>query len=152
MYPIFIYDGSISGYFSKTPFNLILLLLITRLYKGSTWIYFSLIPSPYLSYLFLTKTELSLIILFIFEPISIYSQSLTLSNRLSINILAGSLSIQSLTSAIIIYIISVYIVIHNIVIHLYLIIYNYEILNALVQLFILNLSSIEYFIDSLLVQ
>ena len=95
---------------------------------------------------------LSLIILFIFEPISIYSQSLTLSNRLSINILAGSLSIQSLTSAIIIYIISVYIVIHNIVIHLYLIIYNYEILNALVQLFILNLSSIEYFIDSLLVQ
>ena len=48
--------------------------------------------------------ELSLIISFISEPFSIISQSLTLSNRLSINILAGSLSISSLSVAIVIFI------------------------------------------------
>ena len=101
-----------------------------------------LIPSPYLSYLFLTKMELSLIIPFMLEPFSIISQSPTLSNRLSINIPAGSLSIQSLSVAIIIF--STYLVIINIVFRLYLIIYNFEILNSFVQLFIPNLSSIEY--------
>ena len=117
----------------------IMIVLINGLmYSG----YFGLIPSPYLSYLFLTKMELSLIIPFMLEPFSIISQSPTLSNRLSINIPAGSLSIQSLSVAIIIF--STYLVIINIVFRLYLIIYNFEILNSFVQLFIPNLSSIEY--------
>ncbi len=78
----------------------------------------------------------------IIESFSIISQSLTLSNRLSINILAGSLSISSLSVAVIIF--NIYLIINSIVIILLLIIYSFEILNSLVQLFIFNLLSIEY--------
>ena len=84
--------------------------------------YFGLIPCPYLLYLFLTRMELSLIISFMLEPFSIISQSLTLSNRLSINILAGSLSISSLPLAVIIF--SLYLIINSILIILPLIIYS----------------------------
>ncbi len=66
-----------------------IVLINLLMYSG----YFGLIPCSHLLYLFLTRMELSLIILFMLEPFSIISQSLTLSNRLSINILAGSLSI-----------------------------------------------------------
>jgi hypothetical protein len=55
--------------------------------------------------------ELFLIILFILESFSIIFQSLTLSNRLSINILAGSLSISSLSLAVIIF--SLYLIIEK---------------------------------------
>ena len=78
------------------------------------------------------------------EPFSIISQSLTLSNRLSINILAGSLSISSLPLAVIIF--SLYLIINSILIILPLIIYSFEIINSLVQLFIFNLLSIEYLV------
>ena len=72
----------------------IMIVLINYLmYSG----YFGLILCSYLLYLFLTRMELFLIISFMLEPFSIISQSLTLSNRLSINILAGSLSISSLS-------------------------------------------------------
>ncbi len=84
--------------------------------------YFGLILISYLLYLFLTKMELFLIILFMLEAFSVIFQSLTLSNRLSINILAGSLSIQSLSVAIIIF--SCYIVIH-IVFYIMIIISGY---------------------------
>ena len=123
--------------------GIMIVLINWLMYSG----YFGLIPSPYLSYLFLTKMELSLIIPFMLEPFSIISQSPTLSNRLSINIPAGSLPIQSLSVAIIIF--STYLVIINIVFRLYLIIYNFEILNSFVQLFIPNLS---YIIFTLLLQ
>jgi len=118
--------------------GIMIVLINWLMYSG----YFGLILSPYLSYLFLTKMELSLIIPFMLEPFSIISQSPTLSNRLSINLPAGSLSIQSLSVAIRIF--SNYLVINDIVFRLYLIIYNFEILNSFVQLFIPNLSSIEY--------
>ncbi len=104
--------------------------------------YFGLILCSYLLYLFLTRMELFLIISFMLEPFSIISQSLTLSNRLSINILAGSLSISSLSLAVIIF--SIYLIINSILIILLLIIYSFEIINSLVQLFIFNLLSIEY--------
>lgn len=106
--------------------------------------YFGLILCSYLLYLFLTRMELFLIISFMLEPFSIISQSLTLSNRLSINILAGSLSISSLSTAVIIF--SNYLIINSILIILLLIIYSFEILNSLVQLFIFNLLSIEYLV------
>ena len=86
--------------------------------------------------------ELFLIILLLLESFSIISQSLTLSNRLSINILAGSLLISSLSVAVIIF--SIYLIINVILIILLLIIYSFEILNSFVQLFIFNLLSIEY--------
>ena len=104
--------------------------------------YSGLILVAYLLYLFLTRMELFLIISFMLEPFSIISQSLTLSNRLSINILAGSLSISSLLVVIIIF--SIYLIINSILIILLLIIYSFEILNSFVQLFIFNLLSIEY--------
>ena len=78
------------------------------------------------------------------ESFSIISQSLTLSNRLSINILAGSLLISSLSVAVIIF--SIYVIINYLLIILLLIIYSFEILNSLVQLFIFNLLSIEYLV------
>ena len=106
--------------------------------------YFGLILCSYLLYLFLTRMELFLIISLMLEPFSIISQSLTLSNRLSINILAGSLSISSLSVAVIIF--SRYSVINSILIILLSIIYSFEILNSLVQLFIFNLLSIEYLV------
>ena len=114
------------------------LLINWLMYSG----YSGLILVAYLLYLFLTRMELFLIISFMLESFSIISQSLTLSNRLSINILAGSLLISSLSVAVIIF--SIYLIINSILIILLLIIYSFEILNSFVQLFIFNLLSIEY--------
>ena len=119
----------------------IMIVLINYLmYSG----YFGLILCSYLLYLFLTRMEVFLIILLMLESFSIISQSLTLSNRLSINTSAGSLSISSLSLAVIIF--SSYLVINSVLIILLLIIYSFEIINSLVQLFIFNLLSIEYLI------
>nr|YP_010729746.1 Atp6 [Calcarina hispida]WEF49986.1 Atp6 [Calcarina hispida] len=104
--------------------------------------YFGWIVSSYLLYVFLTRIEVFLIVSFMLEAFSIISQSLTLSNRLSINILAGSLLISSLSVAIIIT--SPYLIICSLIFIIYLLIYSFEILNSLVQLFIFNLLSIEY--------
>ena len=73
--------------------------------------YSGLILVAYLLYLFLSRIELFLIISFMLESFSIISQSLTLSNRLSINILAGSLLISSLSVAVIIF--SIYLIINS---------------------------------------
>ena len=124
--------------------GIMIVLINWLMYSG----YFGLILCSYLLYLFLTRMELFLIISFMLEPFSIISQSLTLSNRLSINILAGSLSISSLSVAVIIF--SIYLIINSILIILLLIIYSFEILNSFVQLFIFNLLSIEYIIKIML--
>ena len=106
--------------------------------------YFGLILCSYLVYLFLTRMEVFLLILFILESFSIIFQSLTLSNRLSINILAGSLLISLLSLAVIIF--SLYWIFNSILIGLLLIIYSFEVINSFVQLFIINLLSIEYLV------
>ena len=108
------------------------------LYSG----YFGLIACSYLSYSSLTRMELFLILSFMLEPFSIIPQSLTSSNRLSINILAGPLSIPSLTVVVIVF--SIYSIINSLLIIPYLIIYSPEIPNSSVQLSTLNLLSIEY--------
>ena len=92
--------------------GIMIVLINWLMYSG----YFGLILCSYLLYLFLTRMELFLIISLMLEPFSIISQSLTLSNRLSINILAGSLSISSLSVAVIIF--SRYSVINSILINL----------------------------------
>ena len=120
--------------------GIMIVLINWLMYSG----YFGLILSSYLLYVFLTRMELFLIISFMLEPFSIISQSLTLSNRLSINILAGSLLIPSLSVAVIIF--STYLILCYWISSLYLIIYSFEILNSLVQLFIFNLLSIEYLV------
>jgi len=118
--------------------GIMVVLLNWLLYSG----YFGLILCSYLLYLFLTRMELFLIILFILESFSIIFQSLTLSNRLSINISAGSLLISSLSIAVIVF--SIYLFINLYLIILLLFIYSFEILNSFVQLLIFNLLSIEY--------
>ena len=123
--------------------GIIVILINWLLYNG----YFGLILCSYLLYLFLTRMELFLIISFILEPFSIISQSITLSNRLSINILAGSLLISLLSIAVIVF--SIYLIINYLFIILLLTIYSFEILNSFVQLFTFNLLSIEYLITFL---
>ena len=67
---------------------------------------------------------------------------LTLSNRLSINISAGCLSITLIIVAVMIC--TMQLVINYLLLILLLIIYSFEILNSFVQLFIFNLLSVEY--------
>ncbi len=104
--------------------------------------YFGLILYSFILYLFLTKIELFLLILFILESFSIIFQSLTISNRFSINILAGSLLISLLSIACIVF--SIYLIIDYLIINLLLLIYLFEILNSFVQLFIFLLLSLSY--------
>ena len=118
--------------------GIIIVLINWILYSG----YFGLILCSYLLYLFLTRMEVFLLVLFILESFSIIFQSLTLSNRLSINILAGSLLISLLSISIIIFI-NYYLFIFYFLLFI-LIIYSFEILNSIVQLFIFSLLSIEY--------
>ena len=122
--------------------GIMIVLINWLMYSG----YFGLIPSPYLSYLFLTKMELSLIIPFILEAFSIISQSLTLSNRLSINILAGSLLISLLSVAVMTCSNSALFFIDYWISCFYFVIFSFEILNSFVQLFIFMLLSIEYLV------
>ena len=89
--------------------------------------YFGLILSAYLLYLFLTRMQVFLLILLILEGFSIIFQSLTLSNRLSINIMAGSLVISLLSLAIIT--LTLYILFIQILIIILFIMYSFEIMN-----------------------
>ncbi len=73
--------------------------------------YFGFTLCSYLLYLFLPRMELFLLISFMLEPSSIISRSFTLSTRLSLHILARSLSISSLSVALIIF--SVYLIINS---------------------------------------
>lgn len=63
----------------------------------------------YLLYLFLTRLEFFLYILFLLESFSNLFQSLTLANRLSINLIAGSLLTFLLSNSLNIFILSLYI-------------------------------------------
>jgi len=139
----------------------IMVVLINWLkYSG----YFGTIVSSYLLYIYLTRMELFLIILWLLESFSIIFQSLTLSNRLSINIFAGNLLISLLAVAVIVFsedftLITISIVLFHydnwsinpimimitlLFIILLLILYSFEILNSFVQLFTFNLLTNEY--------
>jgi len=98
--------------------------------------------------LFISESELFLLILFILESFSIVIQSLTLSNRLSINIFAGTLLISLLSSLIIIASSSGISIYSIIVLVLVIIIYSFEILNSLVQILIFSILSNEYLLVS----
>ena len=121
--------------------GIMMILLNYVMYSG----YFGLIIISYLLYLFLTKMEVFLIISFMLESFSLLFQSITLSNRLSINIPAGSLSIPSLSVAVIIFTYDWIVIVYWIG-WSYYIIYCFEILNVIVQLFIFTLLCIEYII------
>lgn len=103
---------------------------------------FGLICSSFLLYLFSTKIEFFLFILFYLESFSSLFQSLTLANRLSINLLAGSLLI-ALLSLVVNYIIY-YLILGSLITLFLFIVFLFEILNSCIQLFIFSLLTLEY--------
>lgn len=112
------------------------------------WLY-GIILWSFLVYLFLTRVELSLSVPFYLESISCLFQSLTLANRLSINLIAGSLLIALLSISIKLLIIY-YLVIASIIWLFTLLVFSFEVFNSTIQLYIFNLLTIEYSIFSVL--
>jgi len=97
----------------------------------------------FLLYFFLTDVEVFLCLLFLLELFSSVFQSVTLANRLSINLIAGSLLTSLLSLAVIVFL-SLY---YWIVISFCLFsIYTFELLNCYIQLFIFSLLSLEYLV------
>ena len=102
---------------------------------------FGLLIFGFLVYRFITRIEFFLSLLFLLESFSSIFQSFTLSNRLSINLLSGTLLVSLLVSAIRIMFNSVVAIV---VVGLLIIIFAFELLNSLIQLFIFLLLTIEY--------
>lgn len=103
--------------------------------------------SSFLLYLFLTELELFLWILSFLEFFSCFFQSLTLANRLSINLLAGSL-LTNLLSIVVRGFLLGYTFVSFLIawcnLSVLLVVFSFEILNSLIQLFIFSLLSLEY--------
>jgi hypothetical protein len=76
-------------------FGLIAVLINIFIY----FISFSLILISFLIYRFLTIIELSILLLFLLELFSSFFQSLTISNRIAINLIPGSLLVSLLITA-----------------------------------------------------
>ena len=88
---------------------------------------------------FLSSLSSFLYILLILDLFSQFFQSLTLSNRLSINMLCGSLLTTSLSLFI-----KSYSIKSSITLMFLLIVFTFEILNTLIQLFIFMVLTFEY--------
>ena len=104
--------------------------------------YYGLLLISYLVYLFLTRIEVFLVLLFLLESFSIIFQSLTISNRLSINITAGSLLVSLLVVSVVLF--SGYLLVVSYLFLFLISIHSFEILNCFIQLYIFSLLSIEY--------
>lgn len=113
-------------------------VLITMI---NLFINFGLVLCSFLFYLFLARLQLFLLLLFILESFSHFFQSLTLANRLSINLLAGSLLVSLLTLFILH---SSFSLISWSFIQFLLIIFSFEMLNYFIQWFIFCILSLEY--------
>lgn len=98
--------------------------------------------SSFLLYLFLSRIEFFLLILFYLESFSSLFQSLTLANRLSINLLAGSLLILLLSLALKVFI--SYSLVSSFISLFLCIVFSFEVLNSCIQLFIFTLLTLEY--------
>lgn len=113
------------------------------------WVYYlllGLILTSFNCYLFLTSIELIILLLLLLELVSIIFQSLTLANRLSINLIAGSLLLTLLLSLLGLIkdlLVSFYIVCSSIIF------YSFEIITKLIQVILFCLLSIEYSISLL---
>ena len=112
------------------------------------WLYYwsyGVVLSSFLFYLFLTRLELFLFLLSLLEAFSMFFQSLTLANRLSINLLAGSLLTSLLSVAVRAFITNRGNFIVGSLIGCFLwIVFSFEILNSSIQLFIFSLLNLEY--------
>ena len=103
--------------------------------------------NSYLLYLFLTRVDFFLYILFLLESFSNVFQSLTLANRLSINLLAGSLLTFLLSNSLNRFILSLYIINMSVIFILLFLVYSFEIFNCIIQLFIFMLLSLDFLIS-----
>ena len=96
----------------------------------------------FLFYIFITTNEFFLLILFSLELFSCLFQSITITNRLSINLFAGTLLI-TLSSIAINYI--YYYLLFGLIVLLFLfILFLFELISTLIQVFIFSLLVIEY--------
>ena len=110
------------------------------------FIAYSSIVSGLLLYLFLTDLEFILLLLFLLESFSSCIQSATLANRLSINLIGGSLLTQLLSIAITLLISGIYIVSLILIGLITTIIYSIEAFNCCIQSPIFPFLSIEYLV------
>jgi hypothetical protein len=100
---------------------------------------FGWLLSSFLFYLFLHRLEMFLLVLSLLESFSSLFQSLTLSNRLSINLLSGSLLIELLSVAVRFFLFWFFFWLF-----LLWIVFSFEMLNSGIQLFIFSLLHLEY--------
>jgi len=133
--------------------NIFLLGLISSLiYLLDSIFSYGIIYLSVFLYLYLTLAELFLFLLALIESFSFSFTSLTLSNRLSINILAGSLliTLASLSLRFILYYSYFILSLNNLFIYL---LFSFEFINSFLQLFIyfsLNLLSIILILSNIL--
>lgn len=121
-------------------FALVIILISILLYLIVSG--FSMIT--YLLYLFLTYIEFFLFILFFLESFSTIFQSVTLANRLSINLLSGSLLTYLISNSIIVLLFYIYLFFYVILLLLFIFVFGFEIFNCFIQLFIFILLNINY--------
>ena len=120
-------------------FGMIAVLISVLLYL---W-FFGLIIISFLLFIFLSSLSSFLFIILLLESFTIFFQSLTLSNRLSINMLCGTL----LTSLLSLFLLSssiTYAITSLILLTFLFIVFSFEILNSSIQLFIFLLLTFEY--------
>ena len=102
----------------------------------------------FLFYLFLTRIQLFLVLLSFMESFSYLFQSLTVSNRLSINLFAGSL----LTALISVAVVSMVSFLAFSLVYFLLVLIvglvSFEFLNSSIQLFIFGLLTLDYLLMS----
>lgn len=108
------------------------------------YVLFGWVFTSFLLYLFLTTIEFFLLLLFYLESISSLFQSLTIANRLSINLLAGTLLITLLSLSSSLLINTLYYCLCIIFSLFLLFIFLFEVVNSIIQLLIFFLLSIEY--------
>jgi hypothetical protein len=120
-------------------FGMIAVLISVLLYLSL----YGLIMGSFILFLFLSSLSSFLFILCLLESFSSFFQSLTLSNRLSINMLCGSLLTSLLSLFLFICGIKSSIT-SMIILMLLLIVFSFEILNSSIQLFIFMVLSFEY--------
>ena len=95
-------------------------------------------------YLFSTNVSVYSVSLLTPELFSSIFQSLTLANRLSINLIAGSLPIQLMIVAVIVIVCGSYWLILSVTICFLCFIFTFEIVNGRIQLFTSSLLPLEY--------
>lgn len=105
---------------------------------------FGLMLISFLVYFWITKVEFFLVFLLFLESFSYFFQSLTLSNRISINLFAGSLLTSLCSVGIISLLFSFYFVFGSFMLWFLFLIFTFEIFNASIQLWIYSLLSLEY--------